>query len=214
MSRKRGSGCGKRSLRPRYFVCALCLLIAAAYGGLRAQRLAAYARSGMSILPLYQFSYPTTICRIGGEDKSVASSGCGAVCMSMAITYLTGNEEQTPQELFALAWENGDYFGYGLTHETISTLGRSYGISGTWVDRDAELIRTALGNGQPVIAHMGPGTFTREGHYILLRGLTSDGLVVLNDPNSKSRTREAYSLGLIMDEAKGEAPFMICGTAD
>lgn len=167
----------------------------------------------MSIQPIYQFNYTDPVCQIGGEEKSVATSGCGAVCMSMTIAYLTGNDQQTPEELFTAAWENGEYAGYGLSHETISALGQSYGIAGTWIGRDAAHIRAALQNAQPVIAHMGPGTFTREGHYILLRGLTGDGLVVLNDPNSKSRTREAYSLELILDEAKGETPFMICEAA-
>ena len=86
-------------------------------------------------------------------------------------------------------------------------------MEGEWIGRDAAVIRRALETGRPVIAHMGPGTFTQQGHYILLRGLDEDGKVVLNDPNSEKRTYHTYDLSLILEEAKGDTPFKICSRA-
>ena len=169
-----------------------------------------YAKEGMPIAPVYQFDYPEAVCTIGDRSKSVASSGCGAVCMSMVIRFLTGDELQTPQTLFEEAYRNGDYNGYGLTHEALDHLAANHGVKGKWIDGEEGEILSALRSGQPVIAHMGPGAFTREGHYILLRGVTEDGSVLVNDPNSESRTWTAWSLTDIINEAKGSAPFMVC----
>ena len=203
---------GKTS-RPRRILLALCVLLAAillAGRGRQALRRRQYADMGLKIAPVFQYDYREPVCSIDGRRKSVASSGCGAACMSMAIKYLTGNDEQTPQSLFERAWENGDYNGYGLSHEALDHLAEAYGVGGRWIGREEDRIRRVLRAGYPVIAHMGPGTFTAEGHYILLRGVADDGRILLNDPNSEARSWTAYDLPLILEEAKGEQPFRIC----
>ncbi len=173
-----------------------------------------YAGQGMQIEPIYQFDYTEEICRINGQKKSVASSGCGAACLSMVITYLTDNESQTPHTLFADAYANGDYTGYGLSHEAIDRLASAHGIEGAWVESSEIVIVHALKDGYPIIAHMGPGTFTNDGHYILLRGVTEDGRILVNDPNSKRRSARAYPFHLIDRETKGDTPFRICWKAN
>ena len=178
------------------------------------QQTRAVQSAGLPIAPVYQFDYPAAVCFAAGEYKSVATSGCGATCMSMVIGYLTGNEDQSPQSLFEQAWQNGDYYGYGLSHAALDRLAKANGVSGTWIGRDEKTLRRALREGRPVIAHMGPGQFADEGHYILLRGLTDDGRVVMNDPNSRENTGRAFDLSLILDEAKTNAPFMVCRLMD
>ena len=191
----------------------LGLLIAAALllnGALRARERRRFALEGMPIPPLYQYDYKDVVCTIEGRRKSVSSSGCGAVCMSMAIAYLTGDTAQTPQTLFEEAYAAGDYNGNGLTHAALDRMARAHGVEGEWLGKDAAALRRALESGRPVIAHMGPGAFTGSGHYILLRGITADGQVFVNDPNSESRTWETWELQGIIDEAKGGVPFMAC----
>ena len=80
----------------------------------------------------------------------------------------------------------------------------------TYFEKHAEHTVKALEAGYPVIAHMGAGTFTKSGHYILLRGLTEDGRVLVNDPNSEKRSYQAYDISLIVKEAKTDYPFMVC----
>lgn len=48
---------------------------------------------------------------------------------------------------------------------------------------DPNAVLKALSQGRPVISSQGPGLFTRGGHFIVLRGLTSSGKVLVNDPN-------------------------------
>lgn len=164
----------------------------------------------MKIPIIYQFDYKKTVCTIGGERKSVSTSGCGATSMSMVIRYLTGDSSQTPYTLFKWAYKEGYYSGDGLGHGAVSAMGKLYGITGSWVGKDGKKIVAALTSGHPVIAHMGPGIFTKGGHYIVLRGVTEDGKILVNDPNSKSRSSKAYPLSTILKQAKTSTPFMIC----
>lgn len=205
----------KRLLKVLSVILAIALLTGGALilHGER-QQTRAVQSAGLPIAPVYQFDYPAAVCFAAGEYKSVATSGCGATCMSMVIGYLTGNEDQSPQSLFEQAWQNGDYYGYGLSHAALDRLARANGVAGTWIGRDEKTLRRALREGRPVIAHMGPGQFADEGHYILLRGLTDDGRVVMNDPNSKENTGRAFDLLLILDEAKTNTPFMVCRPMD
>lgn len=214
MAGKKGKkGFGGCLLRLGKAVLALALLAAILIGSNKLGeqwRRWRFAGQGMPIRAVYQYDYPEAVCAIAGESKSVATSGCGAVCMSMVIDYLVGDWGHTPQTLFEEAWSNGDYTGNGLSQEALSRLGKAHGVGGVWIGPDAKRIRQALELGYPVIAHMGPGTFTREGHYILLRGLSDDGRVLLNDPNSENRTGKAWDLEQILREGKGTNPFMVC----
>jgi hypothetical protein len=49
-----------------------------------------------------------------------------------------------------------------------------YVVRGRWIKPDKDSLHAAQNSGRPVIAHMGPGTFTDSGHYIVLRGIAPD----------------------------------------
>ena len=111
----------------------------------------------------------------------------------MVIAYLTGNTNQTPYTLFKWAYANGYYSGGGLGHSCLTKLTDLYGLKGTWIENDEERITEALRAGHPVIAHMGPELFASGGHYIVLRGITDDGYVLVNDPGSRKRNVKTIS---------------------
>ena len=166
------------------------------------------APDSMAIVALYQHDYPEPMWR----SRSVSSSGCGAVCVSMVVNYLTGDTENTPDVVFRSAVEKGDYFGYGLTHEALTDLLQERGVQCEWIANDADAVAEALRAGMPVIAHMGRGTFTNGGHYIVLRGITDDGQVLVNDPASPERTEETYPIELVVKETRREDCFLVCWT--
>ena len=167
---------------------------------------------GMPIPILYQTDYPTIVCTIRGLPRSVASSGCGATSVSMVIAYLTGNTEQTPYTLFYHCAQIGRYNGAGLDHDTLSYLCNKYGVHTKWIRNDANAIRQALREGKPVVAHMGPGIFTKGGHYVVLRGIASDGKILLNDPVSPIKTGRKFPIETLLTQAKNNHAFMICWT--
>lgn len=164
---------------------------------------------GLPIPAKFQIDYPDTIITIGGVDRSVATSGCGATCLSMALEYLNG-ESPDPAELFSKSIQDGKYRGYGWSAELICHYAREYGAKARKIPADADAIRAALEAGKPVIALMGPGIFTESGHYIVLRGIAENSKILINDPNSRSNTKKAFPLETLIRESKGETPFIIC----
>ena len=168
--------------------------------------------AGMGIPMLFQGDYGQTILYYNGEARSVASSGCGATSVSMVIAYLTGNVEQNPYLLFCKAVDDGRYHGNGLSHSTLLWLAESYGVKCRWISNSADAVLEALAEGKPVIAHMGEGIFTSKGHYIVLRGVTEDGKILVNDPNSRSNCHKAFPLETILAQTRTSASFMVCWT--
>ena len=61
--------------------------------------------------------------------------------------------------------------------------------------------RAALKKGQYVIACMGPGDWTRSGHFILLRKL-KDGVLYIHDPASSARSRQRTTFDKMQYQAK------------
>ena len=57
---------------------------------------------------------------------------------------------------------------------------------------------------------MTPGVFTRAGHFIVLRGITPEGKILVNDPNdsaSKNFFNKEFPISLIVNECKGAWAF-------
>lgn len=96
----------------------------------------------------------------------------------------------------------------------MSQLAEQYALIGQWMDLNAQELLQTLEEGKPVIAHMGPGLFTQGGHYILLRGLTEEGGVLVNDPASPERSAMAYPVEVFIQESKSGAAFFVCEGAD
>lgn len=49
---------------------------------------------------------------------------------------------------------------------------------------------------------MKPGDFTTTGHFIVLTGLTDDGKLMINDPNSITRSEKRWDIDTIVGQAK------------
>ncbi|MDO4548292.1 MAG: C39 family peptidase [Clostridia bacterium] len=160
------------------------------------------------IKPVYQSDYKATVTTIGGQNKSVWTSGCGAVVVAMAAGYYIG-EDISCEDLFRWACDNGFYSGNGLGHEALSEMLKPYGLVGRWINNDdTRAVKLALQTGRPVVAHVGPGTFTKNGHYILLIDY-KDGQARVNDPGSRDRSGRYFDLDLIRNELRRENSFMI-----
>ena len=164
---------------------------------------------GMEIPQIWQFAYTNTLFTYNGEEKSVATSGCGAACVSMAAEYLTGKSID-PESLFARSVKDKRYIGTGWSVDSIRHYLSACGVNATVIAADSEKILASLQAGNPVIELTGPGMFTTGGHYIVLRGVTSDGKILINDPNSQSNSQKAFPLETLIRQAKGGTPFVIC----
>ena len=59
---------------------------------------------------------------------------------------------------------------------------------------------TRLSGGDVFVALMTKGHFTRGGHFILLRGTTLGGEILVADPASRDRSLISWDLSLILNE--------------
>lgn len=121
-------------------------------------------------------------------DNNIALSGCAPTCLSMVIVALTGNFDATPDAVADYSMENG-YYQEGVgTKWSIMTEGcLHFGVQGEEIVLNKNTIFSELESGYPVICSMRPGDFTSTGHFIVLTGVY-DGKVVVNDPNSRTRS--------------------------
>jgi ABC-type bacteriocin/lantibiotic exporter with double-glycine peptidase domain len=111
------------------------------------------------------------------------------------------------------AFENGYRAeGNGSFLSLIPNGARHFGLTVEEAARsDAQMIVDALASGKLIIAIMSKGHFTSGGHFIVLRGVTADGKILVADPASKSRSEQEWDLSIILNEARKDtaAPFWI-----
>lgn len=163
---------------------------------------------GPAVPLIFQNDFQDIICEYDGDARSVATSGCALCCLSMAIWYLTGNDQQDPDSLFREACLSGYYVGNGISQTNLASLASSYGLRA--ISRAASIgtIRTALRNGGLIIASMDHGYFG-VGHYILLRGLRDSDYVYVNDPNDEDKSDECHTLLSVYNQLAGASPLMV-----
>lgn len=131
-------------------------------------------------VPLYfQNDYPDTMFGPG----TVATSGCSITSLAMVATYLTGHE-YLPDEL-------ADYFG-GRAENNVARM--EYGINQMKLPcRPCEnwhVVMEELNRGKVIILLVDEKSiFTDSQHFVVLTGLTEDGLILVNDSNAKNYER-------------------------
>lgn len=137
-----------------------------------------YPANGMQIPHYLQTDYGN----IPYGGGSIASSGCGPTSFAMVASYLTG---KTITPVDAVSWCGNSYYkpGVGTYWSYFAAAASHSGCGSVTQTSDPNAVLKALSQGRPVISSQGPGLFTRGGHFIVLRGLTSSGKVLVNDPN-------------------------------
>ena len=74
------------------------------------------------------------------------------------------------------------------------------GLSAEELPADANTLLSALREGRPVIASVRPGDFTTEGHFIVIAGIDEKGCLVVHDPNSPTRSAQAWDVQRILGQ--------------
>ena len=139
-----------------------------------------------------------------GNSSTIGQAGCGPTSMAIVISTLTGKPHD-PVELARWSAANGHRCeGNGSYHSLIPAAAAAYGLN---CDRnlDAQGIVDALSSGKLVVVIMNKGHFTRGGHFIVLRGVTSEGKILVADPASYGRSEQEWDLSIIMDESNKAA---------
>lgn len=124
-----------------------------------------------------------------GDDSNIGIAGCGPTCISMALYYLTGNENLTPDVIADYSMTNGYYVpGVGTAWALLEDVPALYGIEVSQLKIREENMKQVLDEGGILICSMSAGDFTASGHFIVIYGYDSQGFLV-NDPNCVARSR-------------------------
>jgi len=141
----------------------------------------------------YQFNYPKIIYSDNtppDPTDNVKTSGCGLVSMYMALKAF--GIVVTLQQLVDLSLKNHFRVAAGTDWGFFPYVAKMYGLTLKQTDDESE-VTSALKNGSLCICSMGPGLFTKHGHFIL--AYDSDGSnFFVNDPNSSARTGKKFSI--------------------
>lgn len=129
-------------------------------------------------------------------------TGCGPTCLSMVTVYLGGDTSKNPKWMADFSTENGYAAeGSGTAWTLFSEGGEKLGFDVTEIPLDEKRIAENLKVGNPVVAVMGPGDFTTDGHFIVFTGY-EDGKIHVNDPNSKANTKKLWKFDDISSQIK------------
>lgn len=176
-------------------------------GFLGEEELEEVAANNMGI-PLYlQYQAPWGSQAYG--HGTIATSGCGPTCLAMVISYLT---KSTVLPSDVVNWAGNRYYvaGSGSSWAIYPAAAQHWGLQCTSISKTSAMVAAELSEGHPVILSMGPGTFTKSGHFIVLSGITEDGRVYVNDPNdseSKQFYNKTFSLPEVLSESKAAWAF-------
>ena len=150
-----------------------------------------------------------------GTDD-IGGYACGPTSMSIVVSSLT-SETIDPPHMAQWAYENGYWASKsGSYHTLIPGAASSWGLACEGRSpSEPQRIVDALADGKLVVALMTKGHFTKSGHFIVLRGVTSEGEILVADPASYQRSNQTWDLSIILNEASRSSaaggPFWIIG---
>lgn len=162
-------------------------------------------------VPLYlQYKQPWAGMSYG--NGNIKKNGCCPTCLAMVFSYLR-QENIYPDDI--TRWSGNRYYvnGQGTAWNIFNDIG-DWGIKASNIGKSQSALIQALKDGKPVIASMGPGTFTKGGHFIVLSGITATGKIKVNDPNDsalKNHKNKDFDIALILRESKNMWVFEVAG---
>lgn len=150
-----------------------------------------------------------------GKTNTIAGAGCGPSSLAICISTLT-NKTVTPPEVCAWSVKTGHRCeGSGSYHSLIPDGAAHWGVPCRGIGQSKKQLVQALQDGKLVIAIMSQGHFTRGGHFIVLRGITSQGKILVADCASYERSQKEWDINIFLNECnKGAAaggPFWVLG---
>lgn len=135
-------------------------------------------------------------------DGTIGAAGCGPSCLSIVVSSLT-DKTYTPKQMCEWAYKKGYKSEGGGSYWTLIPEGaKAFGLEVEGSVKEAQDIVDALTEGKLIIVIMGPGTFTSSGHFIVLRGVTEEGKILVADPYTPSFNKKEWDLSLIIEESK------------
>jgi hypothetical protein len=141
-----------------------------------------------------------------GKDGTIGGSGCGPTSLAIAVSSLT-NTAVDPVQMSTWAYQHGyKCEGNGSYYSLIPEGAKHFGLTIDYAaTNEPQKVVDALADGKLIIAIMSAGHFTKGGHFIVLRGVTAEGKILVADPASQKRSEQEWDLSIILNEARKDA---------
>ncbi|HBX22683.1 MAG TPA: hypothetical protein DEF34_03445 [Desulfotomaculum sp.] len=124
--------------------------------------------------------------------QTIGSSGCGPTSMAMVLATFR-NRAITPVETCKMALDGGHRtYNDGTAWAYFGWVAKLFNLRFRQVGQTTEAV-AALKSGALVVASMGPGYFTRGGHYILPWAVQGN-MILCHDPANIKRDRATVDL--------------------
>ncbi len=140
----------------------------------------------------------------GGADP-MKKYGCGPSATAMLISsFSPQGADVTPIEAADWSAANGYYAAQGGSyHGLIPQSLAAYGLKVESVqDRSPAHVQELLQTGHVLVALMGKGALTNNGHFILITRSLEDGYVSIADPNRYENCKKSWDLNALLAELK------------
>lgn len=149
------------------------------------------ASSANNFVIYYQTDYPNDMfhkeCLPNEESTgSISDCGCGTTSLAMVMATLLNDKSITPVTVTEEARQYGYVQPEGTDSNAYNTMPAKHGLKSEEIGTDMSKAKEALSNGKYVIANPRESFFTGGGHFIVLRGLTASGNILVGDPNKKN----------------------------
>ena len=131
--------------------------------------------------------------------------GCGPTAVAMLVSsFSLEGGTVNPQDMAEWAAANGHFATHsGSYHSLIPESLSAFGLQVDSVtDRSAENAAELLRTGHILVALMGKGSLTKNGHFIVIAQLCPNGNVYIADPASYENSTKEWDLQQLMDELK------------
>lgn len=138
-----------------------------------------------------------------GSSDPMKQYGCGPTAIAMLVNGFSSGSA-TPVEIADWAADSGYYAPQGGSYHSIIPDGLShYGLSVASVkDRSYDNAARLLRTGHILVALMGKGSLTQNGHFILITRILDNGNVQIADPNSYDNSTKEWDLEQLLSELK------------
>jgi len=159
-----------------------------------------FADHELEEVPVY-FQWDSEWASKSYANGNMEDSGCGPTCMSMVAVYFTGDEDMTPAWMADFSTENSYIMGGKTAWTLLGEGAEKLGLQVKQMSPDEESMKKELDLERVMICSMGPGDFTKGGHFIVIIGYDEDGFIV-RDPNNKENNEKSWSYDRISGQIK------------
>lgn len=138
----------------------------------------------------------------GAEGNNFGECGCGPTVVAQLISNLA-KVPYTPEDARLWAYENGGFIASSgaTTYKYMFDLPAQYGIK-VHHTTDKDEVYEALQNGKLILVCVGKGDFTFGSHFMLYRGVTEKGEILISDSYSFSTSSKPWTWERLFPQVK------------